>query len=314
MPKIITLTLNPCIDKTIWVYKLIPNEKLKAKHPEDEPGGGGINVSRAMKYLGHDNKAIFLNGGYNGAYFKQIFKEEKIDFEEINIAGNTRMNLMLIDENTLLEYRIGMEGPTILPEEVDSLLNVLSLQRDYDFLVASGSLPPGIPVDFFAKVAKIVASHNAKFILDTSGKALQNVMYERVFLLKPNLNELSSLCNIDENVSFDEILQATQKLLAQIDCTAIVVSLGAEGAILVTATESHHIYPPKVNVKSTVGAGDCMVAGMTIALSQNKTWKEVLQYGIACGTAATLNSGKGLCKQEDVERLFEDLTNKRVIN
>jgi 6-phosphofructokinase 2 len=308
MAKIITLTLNPCIDKTIWVDELIPNEKLKGKYPQDEPGGGGINVSRAMKYLGKDNKALFLNGGFNGAYFKQIFKEEQIDFEEINIAGNTRMNLMLIDESTLLEYRIGMEGPTISSTEINELLTVLSQQKDYDFLVASGSLPPGIPDNFLVEVARIVASRNAKFILDTSGKALENATQEKVFLLKPNLNELRSLCNINENVSFDEILKATKNLLSQIDCTAIVVSLGSEGAMLVTAAESHHIYPPKVNVKSTVGAGDCMVAGMTIALSQNKPWKEVLQYGIACGSAATLNSGRGLCKPEDVERLLEELT------
>ena len=307
MPKIITLTLNPCIDKTIWIDRLIPNEKLKAKHPEDEAGGGGINVSRAIKYLGQESKSIFLNGGFNGAYFKQIFKEEQIDYEEITIEGNTRMNLMLIDESTLLEYRIGMQGPNISTTEMGDLLAVLSQQKDYEFLVLSGSLPASIADNFLAEVAKIVALHNAKLILDTSGKALQNVIQETVFLLKPNLSELSSLCNINENASFDEILQATQKLLTQINCTAIVVSLGAQGAIMVTANESYHIYPPKVNVKSTVGAGDCMVAGMTIALAQNKPWKQVLQYGIACGTAATLNSGKGLCKLEDVDRLFEEL-------
>ncbi len=308
MSKIITLTLNPCIDKTIWVDKLIPNEKLKAKHPEDEPGGGGINVSRAMKLLGKDSKAIYFNGGYNGEYFKQLIQEEQLDFEEIKIEANTRMNLMLIDESTSLEYRVGMQGANILETEIDELLKVLSQQKDYDFLVASGSLSPSIPDNIFAKIANIVEGNNAKFILDTSGKALQNVVQEKVFLLKPNLNELSILCGINETASFDEILQATQKLLSQINCTAIVVSLGGNGAIMVTATESHHIYPPQVDVKSTVGAGDCMVAGMTIALSQNKPWKQVLQYGIACGTAATLNSGKGLCKQEDVERLFAELT------
>lgn len=307
MSKIVTLTLNPCVDKTIWVDKLIPNEKLKAKHPEDEAGGGGINVSRAIKYLGHSSKAFFLNGGDNGAFLKKLVAEENIDFEEIAIAENTRMNLMLIDESTSLEYRIGMQGPSISANEIEQLLCILSQQKGYDFLVASGSLPPNVSNDIFGKIAAIVASHNAKFILDTSGKALQNAVGEKIFLLKPNLNELSVLCGINENASIDEILQATQNLLSKINCTAIVVSLGKEGAVIVTNTEFHHIRPPKVEVKSTVGAGDCMVAGMTIALSQNKPWKEVLQYGIACGTAATLNSGKGLCKPEDVERLLMEL-------
>ncbi|MFY7963641.1 MAG: 1-phosphofructokinase family hexose kinase [Chitinophagaceae bacterium] len=307
MSRILTLTLNPCIDKTIWIDKLIPNEKLKAKHPEDEAGGGGINVSRAMKYLGKSSKALFFNGGLNGAHFKQLVKDDGVDFEEISIEGTTRMNIMLIDESTTLEYRIGMQGPSISEREIDNLLTVLSKQKDYDFLVASGSLAPNIPDDIFGKIAIIVASHNAKFILDTSGKALQNAIHEKIFLLKPNLNELSNLCGVKEDASIEEILQATQNLLSKINCTAIVVSLGKDGAIMVTAAECHHIISPKVEVKSTVGAGDCMVAGMTIALSQNKPWKEVLQYGIACGTAATLNSGRGLCKQEDVERLLMEL-------
>jgi 6-phosphofructokinase 2 len=308
MSKIITLTLNPCIDQTIWIDKLIPEKKLRAKHPEDEPGGGGINVSRAIKYLGYNSKAIYLNGSYFGNYLNELMKQEGIDFTAANIEANTRMNLMLIDESTSLEYRIGMEGPVVLEAELQNLLSILQQLNGYDFLVASGSFPPNIPTNFYAQVAKIVASRNAKLIVDTSGEALQKTIQEKIFLLKPNLNELSILCGIAEDATIEEILQATQQLLSKINCTAIVVSLGGEGAVMVTATESHHILPPKVKVKSTVGAGDCMVAGMTIALSQNLSWKEVLKYGIACGTAATLNSGKGLCKKEDFEMLLQHIS------
>ena len=307
MHKIITLTLNPCIDKTIWVDKLIPENKLKAKHPEDEPGGGGINVSRAINYLNRKSKAIFYNGGVNAPYFKQLITEEGLDFTEINITGNTRMNLMLIDESNSQEYRIGMDGPNVSDAEVGNLINTLEKQKDYDFLVASGSLPQNMPDNIYAEIAKIVESHNAKFILDTSGKALQNVVQEKIFLLKPNLNELSILCGINEDASIDDIITATQELLNKINCNIIVVSLGSKGAIMVTKNETHHILPPAVDVKSTVGAGDCMVAGMTIALSENLSCKEVLQYGIACGTAATLNSGRGLCKKEDFEKLLIEI-------
>ena len=122
---------------------------------------------------------------------------------------------------------------------------------------------------------------------------------------------MSLLCGISENATIDDIIQATKQLLNKISCTVIVVSLGAIGAILVTATETHHILPPKVEVKSTVGAGDSMVAGMTIALSKNLSWKEVLQYGIACGTAATLNSVRGLCNPIDVERLYQELLSNK---
>ena len=307
MSKIITLTLNPCIDKTIWIDKLLPEKKLKAQHPEDEPGGGGINVSRAIKYLGYDSKAIYLNGSYFGNYFNELMDSEGLNYTAANIAANTRMNLMLIDKSTSLEYRIGMEGPIVSDAEIQNLLSILQQINGYDFLVASGSFPPTIPSNFYAQIAKIVTKQNAKFIVDTSGEALQKTIQEKVFLLKPNLNELSLLCGISEDASIEEILQATQKLLLQISCTVIVVSLGAEGAIIVTNNETHHIKPPNVTVKSTVGAGDCMVAGMTIALSKNLSWKEVLQYGVACGTAATLNSGKGLCKIEDFEMLLKQI-------
>jgi 6-phosphofructokinase 2 len=311
MSKILTLTLNPCIDKTIWVDKLIPEKKLKAKHPEDEPGGGGINVSRAINFLGEGSKAIFLNGGYSGSYFLKLLNAENIEYTESSIKGDTRTNLMLIDESNLLEYRIGMEGPKISALEAENLLHILKQQSNYEFLVASGSLPKGISDDFYAEVAAIVISHNAKFILDTSGIALQKAIEQKLFLLKPNLNELSLLCGISEDASIGDIIQATKQLLNKINCSVIVVSLGASGAILVTETEMQHILPPKAKVKSTVGAGDSMVAGMTIALSKKMSWKEVLQYGIACGTAATLNSGRGLCNLTDVERLYEELLNNK---
>jgi len=307
MSKILTLTLNPSIDKTIWVDKLIPDKKLKGKHPEDEPGGGGINVSRAIKLLGGKSRAIFLNGGYTGNYFLDLVNDENIVYAESRISANTRTNLMLIDESTLFEYRIGMEGPTVTASEVENILHIIKQQSNYNFFIASGSLPLGISDDIYAEIAAIVEFQNGKFILDTSGIALQKAVEQKIFLLKPNLNELSLLCGISENAAIDDIIQSVKKLLHKIQCTVIVVSLGASGAILATKTETHHITPPKVEVKSTVGAGDSMVAGMTIALSKKLSWKEVLQYGIACGSAATLNSGRGLCNPIDVERLYQEI-------
>lgn len=309
MSRILTLTLNPSIDKTIWINKLMPEKKLRCNHTEDEPGGGGINVSRAVKLLGGESKAIFLNGGYTGNYFLELIKNENITYTESRIAANTRTNLMLIDESTLLEYRIGMEGPVVTTAEVEDILHTIKQQSNYDFFVASGSLPLEISDDIYAEIAAIVESHNAKFILDTSGVALQKAIEQKIFLLKPNLNELSLLCGISEGATIADIIQATKRLLNKINCSVIVVSLGASGAILVTETETHHILSPKVEVKSTVGAGDSMVAGMTIALSKKLSWKQVLQYGIAFGSAATLNSGRGLCNPIDVEKLYQEIRN-----
>lgn len=306
MSKIITVTANPCIDKTIWVDELIPDKKLKAKHPEDEPGGGGINVSRAIKYLGFESTAIYFSGSYNGKYLDELMLQEKINASPISIQTNTRMNLMLIDESTNKEYRVGMDGPNITEQELQKLLKNITT-HNAEIAVLSGSLPSSVNANFYASVAAQLKYSSTKIIVDTSGKALEEVIKQKIFLLKPNLNELSILCGINENASIDEIKNATHHLLFKINCTAIVVSLGGNGALLATKEETQHIIPPKVEVKSTVGAGDCMVAGLTLAISQNKSWKEVLQYGVACGTAATLGSGKSLCAKEDVERILKQI-------
>lgn len=306
MSKIITVTANPCIDKTIWVDELIPDKKLKAKHPEDEPGGGGINVSRAIKYLGFESTAIYFSGSYNGKYLDELMLQEKINASPISIQTNTRMNLMLIDESTNKEYRVGMDGPNITEQELQKLLKNITT-HNAEIAVLSGSLPSSVNANFYASVTAQLKYSSTKIIVDTSGKALEEVIKQKIFLLKPNLNELSILCGINENASIDEIEKATQGLLSKINCTAIVVSFGGSGALMVTKEETHHITPPKVEVKSTVGAGDCMVAGLTLAISQNKSWKEVLQYGVACGTAATLGSGKSLCTKEDVDRILKQI-------
>lgn len=308
MSKIITVTANPCIDKTIWVEQLIPDKKLKAKHPEDEPGGGGINVSRAIKYLGFESTAIYFSGSYNGKYLDELMAQEKINSSSISIQANTRMNLMLIDESNNKEYRVGMDGPNVTEQEQQKLLKNIAT-HNAEIAVLSGSLPSSIDAGFYASITAQLKYSNTKIIVDTSGKALEEVIKQKIFLLKPNINELSILCGINEDSSIDEIKEATQNLLSKINCTSIVVSLGGNGALLVNKAEAHHIIPPKVEVKSTVGAGDCMVAGLTLAISQNKSWKEILQYGIACGTAATLVSGKSLCTKKDVDRILQSIVN-----
>lgn len=310
MSKIITLTLNPCIDKTIWIDRLMPEKKLRASNTEDEPGGGGINVSRAIHYLEQNSKAIFCSGGCNGAYFQQLLTNESIDFTNVPLENNTRENLLIIDQSTSLEYRVGMPSPNISQHEIQNILHIISQQTNYEYFVASGSLPTSIPVNFYAQVAQLVQAHNAKLIIDTSGKALQEVLKEKIFLLKPNFDELCTLCNIEPQATIQQIVTATQQLLQQINCQIIVVSLSANGAILVTATQHFYTKPPFVQVKSTVGAGDSMVAGLTLALSKNLPLQQVLQYGVACGTAATLNSGKGLCNKTDVDRLLHQLINE----
>ena len=312
MKKIITLTLNPAIDKSTVVEDMIPEKKLKCSQPKFEPGGGGINVSRAIQHLGGDATAIFLSGGYSGAFFNNLLIEEKINILPVNCKGHTRENLIVFDQSTQKQYRFGMPGPKIEKDEWEAVLNIINNTNEIDYLVASGSLPEGVPIDFFNKISKIAQLKGFKFIADTSGPALQKALQESVFLVKPNLNELSSLVS-KTDLKIEEVPAIAKEFIQKGKCQYMVVSLGAQGAMLITANECVQMVPPKVNSISTVGAGDSTVAGITFSLSKGENIIDAVKYGIACGTAATLNPGTELCHKRDADEIFK-LIIEKIIN
>ncbi len=309
MAKIITLTLNPAIDKTTYTAKVVPEKKLSCTHPVYHPGGGGINVSRALAHLGCHSTPVYLAGGNTGIHFQQLLAQEFIGSIAIPIEGNTRTNLTVVEETSGLQFRFGMVSPPIKESEWQFCLQILEQQIDFDYIIASGSIPPEVPMDFFGRVASIAKAKNARLIIDTSGEALEHAIKVGVFLIKPNLTELSALYGKEE-LTFDKTKEAAQSIIAGGACNAMVISLGPNGALLVTEDEYIHIPSPHVNVKSTVGAGDSMVAGIVYGLSKNWNWKDTLSYGVACGAAATLNEGTQLCKKEDVERLFAEIKSR----
>jgi len=197
-----------------------------------------------------------------------------------------------------------MPSPAISEPECDAFLKAVEEAQDVRFIVASGSLPAGIPPDIFAKLALIAKNKNSKLIVDTSGDALKHALVHGVFLIKPNLKELALLTGVDE-LTDDEVPDAARTLINKGGCEAVVVSLGALGATLVTKTQVLKLWPPELIVKSTVGAGDSLVAGIVISLANGRDLAEAVQYGVACGSAATLNKGTELCRQHDVDRLFQ---------
>ncbi len=303
MKKIITVTFNPALDKTISVSKLIPEKKLKSASSKIEPGGGGINVSRAMYKLGAISEAVYLSGGFTGKLFDRLLLAENIASIALPIKEDMRENFVVVDLFANLQYRIGMEGPALIEEEWQQVLNYVAGQHEIAYIIASGSLPPGVPTDIFGKLAVIAKRNHAKLIVDTSGAALQHAVKEGLYLIKPNLDELSNLCG-KEKLAKDEIITAARSIIEAGGCEVMVVSMGKEGAILVTKDSQIQATPPDVTVRSTVGAGDSMVGGMVVALSKNQSLEDVLYYGVAAGTAATMNAGTELCKKEDTERLF----------
>lgn len=306
MSKIITLTLNPAVDKTTYTAKVVPEKKLRCSQPIYHPGGGGINVSRALARLGCYSTPVYLAGGTTGNHFQQLLAKEHLGSIVVPIEGNTRTNLTVVEESTGLQFRFGMISPPILESEWQFCLQILEQQLDFDYIVASGSIPPEVPLDFFGRVAAIAKAKNARLIIDTSGEALEQAIKVGVFLIKPNLAELSALYGHEE-LAKEDIKEAAQSIIASGACTAVAISMGPDGAGLVTKEEYHQIPSPPVVVKSTVGAGDSMVAGLVYGISNNWNWQDTISYGVACGSAATLNEGTQLCSKADVDRLYAEI-------
>lgn len=299
---ILTVTLNPCIDKSSRVEKFKPESKLRCTEVHNEPGGGGINVSKALKKLEASSVALFPSGGHNGNMLCSLLKEEGIVFHAVDTQVETRENWVMLETSTNQQYRFTFPGRAVMEDTVKTLVNQIRAFTP-SYVVASGSLPPGLPDYFYGLIVKNAAAVGAKCIVDTSGPALQALKGKHAFLIKPNIGELCKMLNIDW-LDKEEVPNAAQQAIADGFAEIIVVSMGPDGAWLVSSTERHFVAAPPVEKKSTVGAGDSMVAGITYSLQKNLSLQDAIRFGVACGSAATMNEGTQLFKKEDVERLY----------
>ncbi|MEO7309462.1 MAG: 1-phosphofructokinase family hexose kinase [Chitinophagaceae bacterium] len=302
---IVTITLNPCIDKSTSVPEIKPEVKLRNTEPKNEPGGGGINVSKALAKLEVVSSALFPAGGHNGGMLKALLTTAKIPFRSVNTNVETRENWIVVESDTRRQFRFTFPGLEIETDTVKALLDELHAFSP-SYVVASGSLPPGLPNNFYGLVVKRAKAAGARCIVDTSGDALKALEGKGAFLIKPNLNELARLLGLD-HININEVDDAAQQLIQNGFAEIIAISLGSHGAWIVSASEKHLIRAPKVDVKTTVGAGDSMVAGITYMLHKNETLKNALRFGVCCGSAATMNAGTELFKVTDVWRLYKEL-------
>jgi 6-phosphofructokinase 2 len=303
MPSIVTVTFSPSIDKSFMVSEMVPDKKLRASDPILDPGGGGINVARAIKVLGGEATAVFPSGGYTGKQFNHLLKDEGVPVMIIESSNETRENIVVVDQSKNLQYRFGMPGTELKEEEWKGILYAIDAMADIKYLVCSGSLPPGVPKDIYAQLAVMAKRKGAKCIVDTTGRPLKIAIEAGLYLIKPNLGELSAFAGRDY-LSVDDAKEIALGIVSSGHCEAVVVSMGADGAMLVTEDACEIFSSPKVEKKSTVGAGDSMVAGIVYSLSLNKNIQEAVRYGVACGTAATMNPGTELCRKEDIESLM----------
>jgi 6-phosphofructokinase 2 len=309
MPAIFTVTFNPCIDVNTYVETLRPEIKLQCSEPLVQPGGGGINVARAITKLGGHANALFPCGGDNGQRLKMLLEEEKVGFIAVGIKGNTRENIIVTERSTGNQYRLNMPGPELDTNICNALLSAIGSQPRLDYLVVSGSLAPGISPGIFQDIKAIVQRKKSVLVVDTSGEALKSAVACKPDLVKLSVHELASLMGSRDLSALTDI-EAAARRLSDTGVRSVVVSLGARGAFWISGDEYGRIRAPMVKTVSAVGAGDSMVAGIVLRLSAGRSLSEALEYGVACGSAATMHPGTTLCDKEDVERIILQMKDK----
>lgn len=300
---IVTLTMNPALDITTGADIVRQTEKIRCSAARYDPGGGGINVARVAHALGASVSAIFPAGGPTGETVRDLVAAEGVTHRQVGIASSTRESFTVNEGSTGGQYRFVLPGPHVsFAEQALCLDELRRAAAGAEFVVASGSLPPGVPADFYQRVAGVCRDAGALLILDTSGGGLTHVKSD-VFLLKPSVRELRE-CVGRELATETEQAAAAHELINRGIAQAVVVSLGSDGALVAVAGRTQRFSAIPVRGGSGVGAGDAMVAAITVGLSRAWPLSDAVRYGIAAGAAMLLTPGTAVCRRADVERFY----------
>ncbi|EOI3551485.1 6-phosphofructokinase II [Cronobacter turicensis] len=308
MVRIYTLTLAPSLDSATMTPQIYPEGKLRCSSPVFEPGGGGINVARAIVHLGGAATALFPAGGATGEHLVSLLNDEHVAVETVSAHDWTRQNLHVHVESSGEQYRFVMPGATITDDEFRQLEEKVLAIESGAILVISGSLPPGVSIEKLQQLIKAARQQGIRLIVDSSGDALAAALeIGDIELVKPNQKELAALVKRDLTAP-DDVRQAAQELVQSGKARRVVVSLGPQGALGVDGQDCVQVVPPPMKSQSTVGAGDSMVGAMTLRLAQEAPLLDMVRYGVAAGSAATINQGTRLCSLENTDRIYHWLT------
>ncbi|BDK20916.1 phosphofructokinase [Enterobacter hormaechei] len=307
MASIYTLTLSPSLDSATMTPQIYPEGKLRCSAPVFEPGGGGINVARAITHLGGKATAIFPAGGATGEHLVALLADEQVAVDTVDARDWTRQNLHVHVESSGEQYRFVMPGAKLSDDEFRQLEEKVLTIESGSLLVISGSLPPGVKTEKLTALVQAVLQRGIRCIVDSSGDALKAALEPgQLELVKPNQKELSALVNRELNQP-DDVRTAAEELVRTGKAHRVVVSLGPQGALAVDKTGCVQVVPPPMKSQSTVGAGDSMVGAMVLKLAQGASLLEMARYGVAAGSAATINQGARLCSLADTQKIVDYL-------
>lgn len=311
MSEILTVTLNPAFDVSTSVGAVTPGPKLRCSEPRHDPGGGGVNVSRAAMRLGGNSTAFVALGGQTGTLFSLLLEAEGIDVINFQVAGNTRQSIAVLETSTTRQYRFQLPGPVWSQTQTEAMLEQLAphLTRNR-IVVMSGSLPPGVPADIAGTINRMAVENGAELILDTSGPALMAAACNRdtpFAMLRMDGAEATEVSG-QEFASPAELADYGRQLVDKGVARRLVMSMGARGTVGVSASERIFCQPPAIEPLSAVGAGDSMVAAIALELSDGGSFRDAIRKGVAAAGSAVLTPATELCSKATADKILEKVS------
>lgn len=315
---IYTVTLNPVLDRTLSVPAIIFDEVLRATAVRFDWGGKGFNVSRALKALGGESVALGFTGGTTGQMLERGLEELGIATDLTPISGETRTNIVISEGGSGRYIKVNEAGPLVQEEEQEAFLaKVRQRANPGDCWVLSGSLPPGIPPDFYALLVDLVQAQGGRAFLDASGEPFRLGCAAAPFLVKPNALEAEEATGISiragkdprngEDAQLEESARAAAAFFLGQGVVFVALSLGADGLLFASREGMALVRPPKVPIGNPTGAGDSLLAGLVWALGRGYTPHEIAGWGVASGTAAAMQAGTGVGTFQEVEAIYKQV-------
>jgi 6-phosphofructokinase 2 len=306
---IYTITLDPALERTLDVEEFIYDDVNNIVSEDRQAGGKGIDVSRVIKELGGYSVALGFVGGYNGHEIEGRVVNEGIACDFTVTKGESRNNIVINQRKKTMQTFLSAAMTAVSPIEVSAFYSRIKAIPRESYVVMVGPISGGLTENFWAQLITVMKEKDIKVILDADGQALKRGVDAGPFLIKPNVHELSRLT--DRSVrEVDEILKEAEPYLEKVENLA--VSMGPRGAVGISKRERIFVAPPKVDVKSSAGAGDALIGGLVFALNEGRDFRDALALGVACGTASTLNPGCASCSRSDVYEILEQILVKNI--
>ncbi|MDH7482297.1 MAG: 1-phosphofructokinase [Armatimonadota bacterium] len=308
---IASITLNPALDKTVYLDQLLPHDANRIRKIEVDAGGKGINASRVLNELGSPTVALGFVGGKTGSYIEHVLATEGVKTDFVRTAAETRTNICIQEFSGAPPTMLNEPGPNVTKDEIEQLVTkVYEYASKSCMMIFGGSLAASVPEDIYRTLVAGISKFGTKAILDSDGRPMLLGLEAQPFMIKPNRDEVKRLLGIDIK-DFKDALPAIAQF-AEKGIEIVVISMGSAGAVAGSAEGIWSAVPPKVKPVSTIGSGDSMVAGIAHILSQGGPLDEALRWGTAAGAATAMTDGTEICKRHQVLSLLDGVLIERL--